>query len=469
MSMRCRSISALAIVACATGLVAARDLARVDEYVRAEMTRQKIPGLAVAIVENGEVVKAQGYGESNVEHGVPVSADTIFQSGSVGKQFTAAAVMLLVEDGKLSLTDPIAKYFDAAPKAWKNVTIRHLLTHTSGLPDYTGGMVDYRKDYTEEQLLRLAYSLRLEFSPGSRWNYSNTGYVLLGAIIRKASGRFYGDLLRERLFEPLGMKTARVISEADIVPHRAAGYRLVSGTLKNQDWVSPSLNTTADGALYFSLRDLVAWDRGIREGRVLTRESWTQIFTPVTLNSGRTYPYGFGWAIEPVNGHPAHMHGGSWQGFQTFIVRYPDDRLTIAVLSNLAQSNPGQIAEGISALLEPSLARPGLKPIAERDPAIDARVRQILAAAATGNLKPEEFAYVRAGFFPGAPERYAKLLAHAGAIQELTLMQAAERGDDRMYVYDVTFSSTTLRLRLGLAPDGKIAAFDLRPRQEEGR
>jgi CubicO group peptidase (beta-lactamase class C family) len=471
--MKGRFAAALATVACTVAVATGQNLARVDErvdeYVRAEMSRQKIPGLAVAIVRKGEVVKAQGYGEANVEHRVQTTPDTIFQSGSVGKQFTAAGVMLLVEDGKIQLSDPLTKYFADAPSGWKQITVRHLLTHTSGLPDYTGGMVDYRKDYTEDDLLRFAYTLEPEFPPGSRWNYSNTGYVLLGIIVRKVSGEFYGDVLRTRVFQPLGMTTARVINEADIVANRAAGYRLEAGALKNQDWVSPSLNTTADGSLYLSLRDLIAWDKGIRDGRVLKPESWAQVFSPATLTSGRPYPYGFGWSVDPVNTHRAQSHAGSWQGFQTFIVRYPDDDLTIVVLSNLAQSAPGRIAEGISGLLDPTLTRPELKPIAARDPAIDKRVRDILAAAAAGSLKREEFAYVRAGFFPEAPKRYAKLLSGAGPIRDLVLMQATDLGDDRVYVYDVTFASATLRLRLGLAPDGRIAMFDLRPRPEGGR
>ncbi len=135
----------------------------------------------------------------------------------------------------------------------------------------------------------------LQFEPGAKWEYSNTGYLLLGAIIRKVSGQFYGDLLAERVFRPLGMSTARVISEADIVPHRAAGYQLVDGQLKNQDWVAPSLNTTADGALYLSALDMIAWDRGLRAGAILKPESWKQVYTPVRLNSGENYPYGFGW------------------------------------------------------------------------------------------------------------------------------------------------------------------------------
>ncbi|HMC54751.1 MAG TPA: serine hydrolase, partial [Gemmatimonadaceae bacterium] len=205
----------------------------IDAFVRAEMARQHIPGVAVGIVNKGEVT-AKGYGYANVEHMVPVTEETIFQSGSLGKMFTSTGVMLLVEEGKIALTDPLTKYFPDAPATWRNITVRHLLTHTSGIPDYTTDDFDYRKDFTEDELARMAFAQPLEFPAGSRWNYSNTGYALLGFIIHKASGQFYGDFLQERVFKQLGMTTTRIISEADIVPNRAAGYRLVKSELKNQ-------------------------------------------------------------------------------------------------------------------------------------------------------------------------------------------------------------------------------------------
>ena len=225
----------------ATGQVTgqAAVLSRIDSVVKAEMSRQKIPGVAVAIVSKGTVMMAKGYGEANVEHHVAVTPETVFESGSVGKQFTSTAVMLLVEDGKIGLEDPITKYFPDAPASWAGITVRHLLTHTSGIPDYTTDAMDYRKDYTEDDIEKIAFGLKPEFPPGSRWNYSNTGYVLLGIIIHKASGKFYGDVLRDRVFQPLGMKSARIISEADIVPHRAAGYDLVKGQLKTRSGYRP--------------------------------------------------------------------------------------------------------------------------------------------------------------------------------------------------------------------------------------
>ncbi|HVL68160.1 MAG TPA: serine hydrolase domain-containing protein [Vicinamibacterales bacterium] len=434
-----------------------------DAVIRAEMDQQRIPGLAVAVIHKGQPVLMKGYGLANVEHQVPVTPDTIFQSGSVGKQFTAAAAMLLVEDGKLQLDAPLTRYFADAPPHWQRIRVRHLLTHTSGLPDYTQGTIDYRRDYSEDELLRFAYALKLEFEPGARWNYSNTGYVVLGVLIRRASGRFYGDLLAERVFAPLGMKTARVISEEDIVPHRAAGYRLVRGELKNQTWVAPQLNTTADGSLYVSLRDMVAWDAGLRAERVLKTESWRQMFAPVALNSGRTYPYGFGWTLDEIGGRRVQRHGGSWQGFQTDIARYPDGGLTIIVLANLAQARPGRISDALASAIDPALKRPALKPIPDSDGPFQDRVRRLVQAAAAGTLDPAEFAYVRAGFFPGTAKAYQDLLREAGAVTRLTLLEDLEIGDDRVRTYEVVLEKRTVRLRLAVAPDGKLAALSITP------
>jgi len=174
---------------------------RIDRFVNEEMQRQHLPGVGVAVIQHGQILKAQGYGVSNLEHHVAVTPETMFQSGSLGKQFTATAVMLQVEDGRLALSDPLTKFFPDAPASWRAITVRHLLTHTSGIPDYTEGMVDLRKDYTEDELAKFAFGLTLEFPPGSRWNYSNTGYVLLGIIVHKVSGSFYGDVLATRVFK----------------------------------------------------------------------------------------------------------------------------------------------------------------------------------------------------------------------------------------------------------------------------
>lgn len=202
---------------------------KIDDLVKTQMQERNIPGVSIAVVRNGEVVKAQGYGLSNVELNVAATPETVYQSGSLGKQFTSMLVMMLVEEGRMSLDDRIGKYIPDAPATWQNITVRHLLTHTSGISTALYNHINMRQDYTEDELVKEIAALPLDFQPGEKWSYSNPGYVMLGILVHKATGKFYGDLLREKIFEPLGMTTARIIDEADIIPNRAAGYRLVDG------------------------------------------------------------------------------------------------------------------------------------------------------------------------------------------------------------------------------------------------
>ncbi|HZS05166.1 MAG TPA: serine hydrolase domain-containing protein [Blastocatellia bacterium] len=337
----------------------------IDEYVKAEMQKQHIPGLSLAVVKDGQIAYARGYGFANVEHQVPASPETVFQSGSVGKQFTATAVMMLVEEGKIKLDDKISKYFADPPESWKEITVRHLLTHTAGTTDYPRDF-DFRRDYTEDDLLKKAAAIPLAFQPGEKWQYSNMGYVMLGILIGRVTGKFYGDFLQGRIFKPLGMTTARIINEADIIPNRAEGYRLVKGELKHQEWVSPTMNTTADGSLYLTVYDMARWDAALYTEKLLKKSSLAGMWTPVKLTSGKTHPYGFGWGFGEVRGHRIIEHGGTWQGFKSHIARYVDDRLTVVVFANLAQANPTKIAHGVAGLWSPALAPSIDKPTADK-------------------------------------------------------------------------------------------------------
>ena len=350
-----------------TGAVDAQvpSIARIDRYVAHEMARQRIPGVAVGIYKNGKIALAKGYGLANIELGVPVKPATIFQSGSVGKQFTSAAIMMLVEEGKVGLDDSLPKYFPDAPATWRGITIRELLSHTSGLSDYSsdsltkpGGRLDVRLDFTEEQFVKVIETLPIEFPHGEKWKYCNTNYLLLGAVIRRVTGKFYGDVLQERIFKPLGMTSTRIISEADIIPNRAAGYELVDGKIKNQSWVSPSFNTTADGALYFNVLDLVKWDAALYGDKLLKQSSRDTMWTVAKLRNGQPNAdhYGFAWFIDTINGHRVVEHSGSWQGFEAYIARYVDDRVTVVVLMNLGGADPAIVAHGIAGAYRPELA-----------------------------------------------------------------------------------------------------------------
>jgi CubicO group peptidase (beta-lactamase class C family) len=352
------SLTRLKFIALIPGVLFALQLAAADQatdpvsvFVRAKMQEQHIPGLTLLVSKDGKPIRTEGYGLSNLELNVRAKPETIFQSGSVGKQFTATAVMMLVEAGKVGLDDPLTHYFPEAPSSWKQVTVRQLLSHTAGFTDYPVDF-DERKDYTEEELLKIVESIPLAYPPGTGWSYSNLGYLTLGILIHKVTGEFYGDFLQQRIFRPLDMSTTRIIAEADIIPNRAAGYRLAHGEVKNQEWVSPSLNTTADGSLYFSILDLAKWDAALYTEKLLKKSSFAQMWTVAPLRSGQPNSghYGFGWFIEAQDGHRLIEHEGSWQGFETQISRYVDDRLTVVVLTNLAGAKPDRIAHGVARM-----------------------------------------------------------------------------------------------------------------------
>jgi len=335
----------------------------VDDIVNAEMQRQHIPGLSLAVVLDGKVIKETGYGLANVEHDVPVTPATVFQSGSIGKQFTAALVMLLVEDGKLRLDEPLSNYLMGAPDSWKKITLRQLLSHTAGLAEESA--IDLRKDYSEEELLQAAFKVPLIAAPGQKWSYSNLGYQVLGILCSRIGNKFYGEQLRERIFEPLGMQT-RIISERNIVPNRAAGYDRVDGELYNQEWVAPTINTTGDGSLYLTVRDLARWSIALEGNAPLSQFIRTESWTPAKLSNGKLTDYGFGWQIGAAKGHRLIQHSGSWQGFNSFIVRYLDDRLAVIVLANRSRAHLQLISERIVWHFLPALKPVSQPPLSTR-------------------------------------------------------------------------------------------------------
>lgn len=328
----------------------------VDRFVSNFIQKKQVPGVALLVRQNGRIVKMQGYGLGNLEQSAPVISQTIFQSGSMGKQFTAMGVMILAERGKLNIDDLISKYLDV-PATWRGIKIRHLLTHTSGLGDYPESF-DMRRDYTEDEIFKMVTAQPLNFAPGEKWSYSNLGFITLGVLIHKVSGQFYGDFLHDNIFVPLGMKT-RIINERDIIPHRAAGYVLRDGEFKNQEWVSPTVNTTADGSLYFTIEDLAKWDEALESGKLVSAATYKEMWSPVKLNDGTFADYGFGWRLgKAPNGDPLIGHGGAWQGFATVIERYPKQHLTVVALSNRAGADVSYVARHVAAMLQPEFATP---------------------------------------------------------------------------------------------------------------
>lgn len=456
--------AALAVPAAADG---------VDDYVRGVMAKKKIPGVSLVVVKNGQVVKAEGYGFANVELDAKATADTIYQSGSTGKQFTAAGILLLAEDGKLSLDDRLSKHFPDGPSWWHRITLRQLLTHTSGLRDYGAEDLDFRKDYDEAALLEVMKKIPLEFEPGTQWSYSNSGYLILGLLTSKLAGKHWSDFQIERIFAPLGMKTTRVITEADIVRNRAQGYELDDkGELKNQFWVAPSLNKCADGGLYFSVRDLAAWEVALRDGKFLKPESWKAWWTPVALADGTTYQYGFGWDVAEQRGQKLIEHGGSWQGFRAAVTHYVDQGLAVSVLTNLAGAEPETMAHEIAGLVEPALRLPdpaATKP--DPDPARAARLKGVLEAWADSRT-PATMAKGLADTASGSSrEAYQRRTSanRLAALQslaflaedDLTTKPLAWRGESVVKIAHYALATKDARYvyRFYLTKDGRVADF----------
>jgi CubicO group peptidase (beta-lactamase class C family) len=466
------------VLFCATLLAAGRSSSpadegmKVDAYVRGEIEKEGIPGLALGVYRDGMIVKAEGYGLANLEWDVPVKADTIFQSGSVGKQFTATAVMMLVEQGKVALDDPVQKYFPAAPDSWKNIKIRNLLSHTSGLGEYENaartkpdGPFYLRLDMNEDELYKRITALPMDFQPGEDWSYRNTNYVLLGILIHKVTGKFYGDYLQERIFKPLGMTATRIISDRDIIAHRAAGYELVKGQLKNQEWVSPTFNSTADGALYFTVLDLEKWDAALYTEKLLKRSSFEQMWTVMKLNNGQPNKanYGFAWNIGQVNGHKVIEHGGAWQGFATHIARYVDDKLTIVVLANLdaGHAQPGKMAHAVAGMYVPALTPVELKAIEDKEPQTAILVRNLLQEIVDGKTDPHRFTpELRGKLFPDAIQGVGEYLKEQGTLKSLELIKRGPEGENRAHKYRAKYERTELFLSVQLTKDNKIAVLD---------
>lgn len=250
--------------------------AAIDRYVAAEMKRERISGLMLGIYRQGWPIYLKGYGVADLEWQVPVGPDTRMQTGSLGKQFVAAAILKLAEEGKIDIDASITRYFPEAPASWKPIKVANLLSHTSGIGIYDapaltkpGGEIDFHRDYSEDQLAAATLKLPLDFPVGTDWRYNNTNYMMLGILIHRVTGQFYGDWLRDRFFAPLGMRATRVISDTDVIERRASGYEIKGGVVKNQAWVSATFNATADGTIYTTVEDMARWDRALTAGTVL--------------------------------------------------------------------------------------------------------------------------------------------------------------------------------------------------------
>jgi CubicO group peptidase (beta-lactamase class C family) len=318
----------------------------VDALVTAQMADRHIPGVALAVVRGGKVIKAVGYGFADLEHEVPVTPETVFKIGSVSKQFIATGIMLLAQDGKLSVDDPVAMFFPNAPESWRPITIRHFLTHTSGV-QREGPAFDAQKIQPDSIVVSSTFDRPLEFPTGLKYQYCNVCYFALADIIAKVSGQPWDAYLEERVFRPLGMTATRATTTTAIVPHRARGYSWSDGRYEN---ALELVAVRPSGAFLSSALDLARWEAALNEETILTKASREQMYAPTRLLDGGTSPYGFGWDLTPLVGHRRIHHGGSLPGFRAEMARFPDDDLTVIVLTNADNGQPEQIANVVASM-----------------------------------------------------------------------------------------------------------------------
>jgi D-alanyl-D-alanine carboxypeptidase len=306
----------------------------IEDLIHTEMRQHPIPGIALTVIQNGQPIKTAAYGLANVESHTPVTSNTIFEIGSITKQFTAAAILLLAQDGKLSVDDKISRHLTNTPPAWSQITIRQLLTHTSGLKSYTGlDGFEFSRHLTEAQFIQRIGTYPLEFPSGAQWSYCNTGYNLLGFIIENVSGTNYWNFLRDRIFAPLQMTNTTARAPQPLPLDFARGYETNhAGQPIPRD---PAITDTfAAGALASTVGDLAKWNAALDAGKILTAASRQQMWTPVKLNDATTHDYGFGWFLQPWHGLKNIAHSGSTDGFSASLQRFPDAGFTVIILCN---------------------------------------------------------------------------------------------------------------------------------------
>jgi CubicO group peptidase (beta-lactamase class C family) len=311
----------------------------VDDLVQHEISVQKIPGISIAVIENGKILKARGYGFADLELDVPASAETVYQLASVTKQFTAAAIMLLAEDGKLDLDDKISKHLTNAPDAWNQITVRQLLTMTSGIKDYNQPLGDSHDDFDYEKLERLIASFPLQFQPGTKWAYSNSNYILLALLIQRITGKTYDEFLADRVFRPFGMTTTRRDNPSDLVKNRAALYELKGSNIVNSRFVNPTLFNNGDGGLLTTVLDMAKWDAALYPGKLFKASALEQIWQPASFDGRALKHYGFGWYLNEAGNQRIALHGGGRPGSSTQISRFLDAKITVVVLINRSGVN----------------------------------------------------------------------------------------------------------------------------------
>jgi D-alanyl-D-alanine carboxypeptidase len=421
-----------------------------DDRVKGIMERQRIPGMAVVVIKNGQVQELKGYGVADITTKQPVTPDTKFAIGSTTKPFTAMAIMMLVEEGKVNLDAPVSQYLTDLPAQWQPLTIRQLLSHTAGLyEDY-----DWRKIKQPIDFIKMGKP-ELDFPPGEAWSYSNTGFLLAGMVIEKVSSQSYSDFLRDRIFTPLGMSQTQAKLEA--APNLASGYvgtdrlTLVDVT---KDPVAPVVY--AAGNIVSTARDMAKWVQALNQGKLLNTKSYQQLWTAATLKNGRSVDYGLGWFLRQLNGHPYIEHGGNVAGYAAGLARYPNDQLDIIVLTNNFSASGQMIIGEIASIYAPALSLSRLSPKPDPDPKFTQEFLSLLRGKKHSlTIAPElqlSLKTKRGQFL----QDYLKSLRK---VEKLEFLQQESKDSDRVYYYNASLKGKPIYVIVTVTAKGEIAKY----------
>jgi CubicO group peptidase (beta-lactamase class C family) len=439
------------------------------DAVFADVARADTPGCALGVIRDGQLIFRRGYGQAVLEHGIAITPQTVFDIGSVSKHFTAAAIVLLAQQGKLSLDDDIRKYVPELPdysgkgaagqggKAPRKLTIRHLLHHTGGVRNYDTMMALAAVDFSgrtgdKEALDYIVRQKQLNFPPGDEYLYSNSGYFLLSLVVKQASGKTLREFAAENIFQPLGMKDTQYLDDTtQIIPRRATGYDpREKGGFKIE---MSGFEQTGDGAVQTTVEDFLLWDQNFYSGKVLGQQGLEWLQTPGTLNDGKKIAYAFGLQVSKYKGLPVVEHGGSWAGYRAHYLRFPERKFSVVTLCNVSNANPGgrarKVADAYLAGLLKEEAKPAASPLAANAAAAsDART----GAAGTTAEDARKFTGIYRNPVTGGLRRVTfengKLLGRFGSQQ----LELAPLGGE---TFRVVFPAADLRVRFAAAGAGK--------------
>lgn len=442
----------------------------VDDFITLHMQKRHIPALSLAIVKDGKVLKMRGYGLASVELGAPATAESVYQIASMTKSFTATAIMLLAEEGKLGLDDKVAQYVSGVPASWSEMTIRHLLTHTAGtVGEATPWTLETAgKFYTREEYLKIILNAPLNFAPGTRYSYSNSGFYLLALIIEKVTGKSYAEFLSERIFKPLGMNSTRVYDPWEVVPHKVNAYGWDNNKLIVPLLIHPS-QTVGGGNLLSSVADLVKFDDALGNGKLLKKSTLEQMWTPARLNNGEELGYGLGWTVFSYRGHKIIGHSGNTVGFASQLYRFRDDGTSIILLCNMFRGDdaPFKLSLRLATLLIPDLNIPA-QPITDAEPQLTQRLKQFLEGIPEGKFDASVFSQrLRGAFNPHVIRAITQEYEQQyGPLKSLALLERKTEGAKRLYMYRAIFEKKRMLYYLTVTSAGEIDDFGQDPEDE---